>query len=946
MKGFKSFAPVTEILFDKEMNMIVGPNGSGKSNITDALCFVLGRLSIKSIRAAKAANLLFSGSKSHKPSHEASVELIFDNSNKTFASQNNEVKIKRTARKNGQSVYKINNETKTRQELLELLIQAGIDPYGFNIILQGEIASLIKINSEERRKIIENVAGISIYESRKQKSLREMEKTEERLKEVHAILREKNIYLRNLERERQEALNYKKLEQTLKKCKATLINKSIKADEKYISHLNKLTEEQNKEIEKIKKHIKEKRAQISEIEAELSQTNKLIQESTGNEQESLHKELAELKAELAGLNVRKENFESRLEENKEKTQGLKQKIKQLEQEISEAKISSPKIKKHQQNQKQYQEQFDELEKQRRKFYVIKSELSTLQDKKTEKQKFLIGSTKEIELIEKNISLLFEELKQAKSSEQIETIKHQTKQQIEEILSKITESERKMLELEKQNAVFHQNIAKENKLKQDIPKMDVCPLCKSKITQEHIKYVLEQADEKLKNLQQKYSENAKKTEQTKQQIQNQKTFLKKLEKKLNEIQIDLIKLKNADDKKEQIKKITQQQNQTRANLENINAKISNLKKQFENLKNIEERYDDARLKLQELSFGDIDLDTDVAIKQRELNRLNMDLKSLTRDSEESEQELKKITRDFKEDEEKVAEKEKQEQELYEKAQKLFSEKNELQDKQKTIETDIIGLQHETKSHEERINQINIQKAEINAKLESLQSEFKEFEGIELISGAPEQLKEKLELTQNKLNRIGSVNMRALEVYEKVKEQCQLIEQKVAVIKQEKEKIQKIIQEIDKKKRKSFLKTLEKVNEYFTRNFSQLSKKGQVFLDLEDKQEPFEAGLNIILKVARGKYFDISSLSGGEKTLVALSLIFAIQEYNPYHFYIFDEIDAALDKQNSERLAALIRKYRTTGQYIIITHNDALISEASTLYGISMQENISKIVSLKV
>ena len=105
---------------------------------------------------------------------------------------------------------------------------------------------------------------------------------------------------------------------------------------------------------------------------------------------------------------------------------------------------------------------------------------------------------------------------------------------------------------------------------------------------------------------------------------------------------------------------------------------------------------------------------------------------------------------------------------------------------------------------------------------------------------------------------------------------------------------IIAEIDKKKKKSFIITLTAVNEYFTRNFSQLSRKGHVFLELENKKDPFDGGLNILIKVSRGKYFDITSLSGGEKTLVALSLIFAIQEYRPYCFYVFDEIDAALDK----------------------------------------------------
>ena len=182
IQGFKSFARKTEIPLENSMNVIVGPNGSGKSNITDALCFVLGRLSIKSIRATKAANLLFSGNKIYRGASEASVELVFDNSDKSFSLPEQEITIKRIVRTNGQSIYKINNQTKTRQELLELLSYAGIDPNGFNIVLQGEIASMIKMSSEDRRKIIEEVAGISIYETRKEKSLRELEKTEEKLK--------------------------------------------------------------------------------------------------------------------------------------------------------------------------------------------------------------------------------------------------------------------------------------------------------------------------------------------------------------------------------------------------------------------------------------------------------------------------------------------------------------------------------------------------------------------------------------------------------------------------------------------------------------------------------------------------------------------------------------------------------------------------------------------
>jgi len=165
--------------------------------------------------------------------------------------------------------------------------------------------------------------------------------------------------------------------------------------------------------------------------------------------------------------------------------------------------------------------------------------------------------------------------------------------------------------------------------------------------------------------------------------------------------------------------------------------------------------------------------------------------------------------------------------------------------------------------------------------------------------------------------------------------------------EREEILKIIAQIDRKKKKTFMDTLKDINDLFSRNFSSLSTKGIVSIEPRDRKEIFNSGLDILVKVGQGKYFDVTSLSGGEQTLVSLSLIFAIQELNPYPFYIFDEIDAALDRRNSEKLAYLLRKHMKQGQYLIITHNDSIISESSNiLYGVSMQEGVSKILSLEV
>jgi len=221
-------------------------------------------------------------------------------------------------------------------------------------------------------------------------------------------------------------------------------------------------------------------------------------------------------------------------------------------------------------------------------------------------------------------------------------------------------------------------------------------------------------------------------------------------------------------------------------------------------------------------------------------LSVELKSTERDIEGSEIELRKIMLRITDADRRAAKKEIEEKELYEKAQKFFDQRNELQDMQKVLETDIIGIQHTIRSFEDKINQNKIQKAQFSAQIDSLNSELNEFGQIELLTATTEQIKERLQKSQFKISRLGNVNMRALEAFDKIGEQVKLIEEKVETILREKNEIQRIVAEIDKKKKKSFLTTLIAINEYFTRNFMQLSRKGEVFLELENKKSHLMVG----------------------------------------------------------------------------------------------------------
>ncbi|MDP2925997.1 MAG: chromosome segregation SMC family protein [Nanoarchaeota archaeon] len=946
IKGFKSFARETEINLDRHMSVMVGPNGSGKSNVTDALCFVLGRLSIKSMRAAKASHLIFSGNKDYKGANEAYVEIIFDNTDKIFALENKEIIIRRIVRKNGQSVYKINNEVKTRQEVLELLTQAGIDPHGFNIILQGEIEKFVKMPSDERRKVLEDVAGISVYEMRKEKSLKELEKTEEKIKQINAILRERTNYLRNLEQEREEALRFKKLEEAKKRCKASIVNKNVLEKDKELKEILSMIESKNKEIKKSEEQAHKISQEISILNDKINNILTTIQKSSGLEQDALLMEISTLKQEIAGMIAKKENFENQLLELSRRKHTLEESAKIMESEIQD--IAKEKGKDRKKELADKKSRLDELEESKRQFFVLKSNLSStyaqIEDKKLQIQRLKNESS----FIMNQIESTERELRTKEDIDGNNQILIILRNSLEENKQNTQKLEDSILEKEKQRAIENQMINEAEKIKNQVSKLDICPLCKTKITKEHINEVITKSNNDMSR-----SKNIINTLDI--DMTEAKTLLKELKEKIakqaleiNHRNIDLVKLQGINEKKQQIKRDSEQVFVYLSELGNLEQKKKNLENKISISKLSEEQYEALKLDVSELQrTEERNLGIEITSKERELDRIKLAIKQNIRDNGELSEQLRTI-KDTLEEKEKISKKKDELAEaLKKKYQKMFEEKNSLQDKVRGLESDFMHHQNEKRMLEQENNNLMITKAQVNAKKETFTQDLKEFEGLEFYPMSIEKLLEKLKETEDTLARIGNVNLRALEVYDNIKEEYDKIKEKVDQLEKEKLEILNVIAQIDKKKKKVFLHTLEQINDMFSRNFSQLSEKGIVLLEPENKKEVFEGGLDIIVKVGGGKYFDITSLSGGEQTLVALSLIFAIQEFRPYCFYIFDEIDAALDRRNSEKLAYLLKKHMKNGQYIIITHNDSIISESSNiLYGVSMQEGISKILSLQI
>ncbi|MEK6828087.1 MAG: AAA family ATPase, partial [Nanoarchaeota archaeon] len=326
-----------------------------------------------------------------------------------------------------------------------------------------------------------------------------------------------------------------------------------------------------------------------------------------------------------------------------------------------------------------------------------------------------------------------------------------------------------------------------------------------------------------------------------------------------------------------------------------------------------------------------------------------IKQLGKDEDDFNSELKRLQESIVQKELALKEKETIAKEFYIRFKDLFAKQARINGEIQKNELAADKLTEESRQVEIKVNFNSLKNAEFAASLAALSQEFAQYEGVKLdLEKGEEQLKNEISKFERMREDIGSVNMRALEVYDEAEKQYNEFLEKKEKLGMEKNDVLAMMKEIEGKKKDIFMKTFEIVNDNFKNFFGMLTTKGaEANLVLENEENPFEAGLRINVKITGSKFLDIRGLSGGEKTLTALAFIFAIQEHEPASFYVLDEVDAALDKHNSEKLAKLIGKYAEKAQYIMISHNDNVVSEADILYGVSMNnDGVSQVVSLKI
>ncbi|NMC04122.1 MAG: chromosome segregation protein SMC [Candidatus Lokiarchaeota archaeon] len=330
-KGFKSFGDQTvTVKLDKGFTAIIGPNGSGKSNIIDGLCFALGRLSKKTMRAENLTDLIFVGTKTKKPAEYAEVTVVFDNSQNLFPGfTGQDLMISREVNNKGKGTYRINGTRCTREEILLKLALANVDPDGFNFILQGKIVELTHMGSEDRRIFIEELVGLQKFDDEKNAALKELEKADQDLVKFEAIFQEVARQLKAVEKEKNDALRWMELDNKIKELNARLIALGIKKLRDEEEQVGIFINETKKKIEEIAEDITSTQNSIDKETAVMTDLTHKIEglETTRNDLET---QVSNLRSELSSKKTELNFLNENLDKMQERKQALVQKQEKLE----------------------------------------------------------------------------------------------------------------------------------------------------------------------------------------------------------------------------------------------------------------------------------------------------------------------------------------------------------------------------------------------------------------------------------------------------------------------------------------------------------------------------------------------------------------------------------------------------------------------------------------
>ncbi len=968
-QGFKSFADKIIIKLDKNVTGIVGPNGSGKSNVVDAVRWVLGEQSVKSLRGGDSmTDVIFAGSKSRKPLNVASVTLIFDNMDHYIPLPYDEVAVKRRVYADSTNEYFINEEKVRLKDIQNLFMDTGIGKDSFNIISQGKVEQILSDKPEDRRGIFEEAAGVLKYKKRKLEALRKLEKTNSNIERVNDIIKELETQVEPLAEAKEKTLKYNELAKELEDIEISLITNDI-------TNINKIYQESKDKVEVLKSEIISISSSSTTNEATIEEYKLKISKIDSNIKENQDK-LLEITSEVERLNSRKTVIKEREKFNVEDSRlhdnlvSLKEDLLKIENDLSELDRD---IK---DNSSEYQELKRKLEEEIGKLNKIKSS-------KLEEETLLEKYIKEENRIKTNIQSLEEDIDNNSTLPYAVNmvLKNPKLNGLHGVIGSVIDTDSKYskaisiaLGYAAANVVCdNEMVAKEaiNYLKaNNLGRATFFPLniIKPKAIDEDTLSVISNTNGYINIASSLVSYDPRYRNIILNQLGNiivvdnidtANMLSKKIQNRYRIVTLDgdIInvggsitggnsKQKNTISLKFDLEKAKDDLDKVVNHIKTIEEKINSISNEFKNSEDIVYLLNkeciekgtliDALLSRKESLLHEKE-DRELSINGTNNMLSNTLSKELDGIMNEYYQALNK------------------KEELIHIGENLSRDKSNLTDALANYEYNLKKENTLFNTKTDELHKLEIDVNRMDVKLDNLLNTLNETYNMtyeKAFSVYRLEIEENVARTKvNGLKRsikeLGPINPEAPKEYDEVSKRYEFLLKQHDDLVNASNMLLDIINEMDNVMKKEFIQTFDVIKEEFSKTFKELFKGGKAVLKLTDENNILETGIEIEAMPPGKTLKSISLLSGGEKTFTAISLLFAIIKTRTMPFCILDEVEAALDEANVGCFGEYLTGLKAKTQFILITHKKKTMEYADTLYGITMQESgVSKLVSVKL
>ncbi len=913
--GFKSFADRSRIEFQDGISALLGPNGCGKSNVVDSLKWVLGEQSTRTLRAERMEDVIFNGTENRKALNVAEVTLTLSNDDGLLPIDLAEISLKRRLYRSGESEYYLNNTPIKLRELRELFFDTGIGKSSYSIMEQGKIDQILSNKPDERRYVFEEAAGITKYRVKGAEAERKLERTEDNMRQVESILSEVKRSYETLKVQAEKTAAYRRLRDEIFSIDLDLL----------LLRLKGFLEEEHGKEQKLGSKVEERdqlKRSIDEISDSLEENLDIVN--------SMESTLIENQKRLYGMDVEKNNREKQIgmlgerlaelgrqieaAQSREKT--IREKVVQLGEQIADRETAFA----------ESQKRLIEVEENIRGF---ETSVENAQERIRENEREIKKREEEIRGLERRQEELQEELRAITDDIVDELDKRlretgyslQRRQEIEEVI---------------QNTISGLRIRLDGRIKllEDASKLgsgdDRAVLIQQGID------ILQEALKGLQSVEREFADYRAAVPTFIDEFLAPEGIItrkREIDRSIEEVRKGIVEKRG---------RATLLAEENR----NLTEKIDEYRKTLEDL-----RVNRVRMKTQATAIQDA-----LAMLRKELEEQESNLRDIAEEVGVSTARRAEIAKQIE-----AAEEERRH--LLDEEKKLRSELSKLESGISARNKELLTKEQQLKksrSHLERlqgqVEELQIALTAVKTEIRTIYENFREVHSRDLseyesrvfeIKESQKDLRQRLAETREQERNLGQVNLMAPEEFAEVKERYEFLGGQLEDLKKAREDLKAITAEIRTESTEMFVETYERIRTNFHAMFRRLFGGGRAEIRLIDPDDVLASGIEIYAQPPGKKLENIALLSGGERSMTAVALLFATYMVRPSPFCILDEIDAALDEENVGRFVNLLLEFGRSSQFIVITHNKKTVTGASTLLGVTMEESgVSKIVTLKL